>query len=193
MKKKLSTWAKENGLTYRTAWMWIKNGVFPNNYITTKTNRIFVIEDDEPATDNETTVIYARVSNQSRKKELDYQLDRCRLYCNAKGWTIRKEYKEVASGMNDNRKMMWEAINNQPTRLVVENKDRLTRFGFNYLKRLLERLGTEVVVINEAEEDKEDLIKDLASVIYSFCARLYGMRRAANKALKIKRELNKEE
>lgn len=78
-------------------------------------------------------------------------------------------------------------------RILVENKDRLTRFGFNYLKRLLKNQGTEIIVINEAEEDRVDLIKDLCSVIYSFCARLYGMRRAANKARKIKDELKVEE
>ena len=111
----------------------------------------------------------------------------------AKGWTVNKVYKEVASGMNDARKSLWDCIAQHPTRIVVENKDRLTRFGFNYLDRLLRDTGTQIVVINEAHEDKEDLIKDLTSVIYSFCARLYGMRRAANKAQKIKNIIRTEE
>lgn len=192
MKKKLSQWAKENGLTYRNAWMWVKNGNFPEPYEVTNTNRIFVLERDSDKQRNETTDIYARVSNQSRKNELDYQVERCRNFCIANGWTVTKEYKEVASGMNDNRTQLWAVIKHRPSRIVVENKDRLTRFGFNYLKRLLSDLGTEVIVINEAQEDKEDLIKDLTSVIYSFCARLYGMRRAANKALKIKQTLKEE-
>ena len=94
------------------------------------------------------------------------------------------------SGMNDNRKELWKAIDSKPTRIIVENKDRLTRFGFNYLERLLQKQGTEIVVINESEEDKEYLIKDLCSIIYSFCARLYGMRRAKNKADKVKEIIN---
>ena len=49
------------------------------------------------------------------------------------------------------------------------------------------------MVVNRAEEDREDLIKDLCSVIYSFCARLYGMRRAANKARRIREEIREEE
>jgi predicted site-specific integrase-resolvase len=190
MKKKLSVWAKENGLTYRNAWMWIKHGTFPCKYEITESNRIVVIENNEKTHQDDTTVVYARVSNQSRKKELDYQVDRCIKFCGAKGWTVNKSFKEIASGMNDNRKQLWAAIDTHPTRLVVENKDRLTRFGFNYLKRLLAENGTEVIVMNEATEDKEDLIKDLTSVIYSFCARLYGMRRAANKALKVKELIN---
>lgn len=192
MKKKLSVWAAENGLTYRTAWNWIQEGVFPVKYELTPTNRIFVIEDDKTNRTNETTVIYARVSNQSRKQELNYQVQRCEQFCLNNGWVVTKTFKEVASGMNDSRKGLWDAIKHKPNRLVVENKDRLTRFGFNYLKTLLSELGTEVIVINEAQEDKEDLLKDLTSVIYSFCARLYGMRRAANKALKVKQAMQEE-
>lgn len=191
MKKKLSVWAKENGLSYRNAWNWIQEGIFPAKYEITKSHRIFVIE-DEPQNTNVTNIIYARVSNQSRKNELKYQVNRCEQFCAAKGWVVNRIYQEVASGINDSRKELWNAIHQHPTRIIVENKDRLTTFGFNYLKTLLSELGTEIVVINEAHEDKEDLLKDLTSVIYSFCARLYGMRRAANKALKVKEAMKEE-
>ena len=72
---------------------------------------------------------------------------------------------------------------------VVEHKDRLTRFGANYIETLLEAQGRIVEVVNVAENDKEDLIADLASVIYSFCARLYGQRRAKRKTETIIKEL----
>lgn len=191
---KLSTWAKQNNVCYKTAWNWVVEGKFPLRTFVSKTNRIFVIDDDvdNPKTD-ETTILYCRVSNHSRRKELDYQVDRCKMFALSKGWSVTKIYKEVASGMNDNRTELWKAIDNKPTRILIENKDRLTRFGFNYLKRLLQRQGTEIVVINESEEDKEDLIKDLCAIIYSFCARLYGMRRAKNKADKVKEIINNEE
>ena len=81
-------------------------------------------------------------------------------------------------------------IDSNPTRIVVENKDRLTRFGFNYIEQLSKKLGTEIVVIHLDKEDDKDLIKDLVSVIYSFCARLYGMRKAYNKTKKIKEIIN---
>lgn len=188
---KLSTWAKQNNVCYRTAWNWVIEWKFPLRTFVSKTNRIFVIEDKnmQPQS-NETTILYCRVSNHSRRNELNYQVERCEAFALSKGWSITKEYKEVASGMNDNRKELWKAIDSKPTRIIVENKDRLTRFGFNYLERLLQKQGTEIVVINESEEDKEDLIKDLCSIIYSFCARLYGMRRAKNKADKVKEIIN---
>ncbi len=64
---------------------------------------------------------------------------------------------------------------------VVEHKDRLTRFGFRYIETLLEVQGRSIEVVNAAENDKEDLLHDLASIIYAFCARLYGQRRAKRK------------
>ena len=188
---KLSTWAKNNNVCYKTAWKWVVDGKFPFKTFISDTNRIFVIEDKCQNTED-TTIIYCRVTNHSRKEELNYQVDRCKQFALAKGWTINKIFKEVASGMNDNRNELWKAIDSKPKRIIVENKDRLTRFGFNYLKRLLHNQGTEIIVINESEEDKEDLIKDLCSIIYSFCARLYGMRRAKNKADKVKQIINNE-
>ena len=192
---KLSTWAKQNNVCYTTAWRWVRNGTFPQKTFISETGSIFVV-DEQPVKMTEpddSVVIYCRVSNHSRKEELTYQVERCKNFALAKGWTVAKIHKEIASGMNDNRPELWKAIDGKPSRILVENKDRLTRFGFNYLKRLLKNQGTELIVINEAEEDREDLIKDLCSVIYSFCAKLYGMRRAANKARKIKDELKAEE
>ena len=192
MRKKLSLWAKEHGISYRTAFFWIKDGKFPCKYEKTVTGRYIVFDEENISDKNETTIIYARVSNHSRKNELIYQVNRLEDFCLKNGYTITAIHKEIASGMNDNRKELWKVINKKPTRIIIENKDRLTRFGFNYIERLLKEQGTEIIVVNEANEDKEDLIKDLCSIIYSFCARLYGMRRAANKAKKIKETLDKE-
>ena len=182
---KLSTWAKNNGIHYQTAWLLFKKGKLPVKAIQLKTGTILVQEDkDENIIDR--TVVYCRVSNNSRKKELEYQVERCSNFCATNGWTLTSIYKEVASGMNDNRKRFWDMLSSKPTRIVVENKDRLTRFGFEYLKRLLKEQNCELVVINETKEDNNELLKDLTSVIYSFCARLYGMRRAKNKTSKCK-------
>ena len=60
---------------------------------------------------------------------------------------------------------------------VVEHKDRLTRFGFNYLEILAKKQNFEIVVENKAEYNKEDLIQDFISIITSFCVRIYSKRR----------------
>ena len=88
---KLSTWAKQNNVCYKTTWNWVVEGKFPLRTFVSKTNRIFVIDDDvdNPKTD-ETTILYCRVSNHSRRKELDYQVDRCKMFALSKGWRVTK-------------------------------------------------------------------------------------------------------
>jgi predicted site-specific integrase-resolvase len=65
--------------------------------------------------------------------------------------------------------------------LLVEHKDRLTRFAFNLIETLLVAQGRRVEVVNQAEDDRADLVDDLVAVIYSFGARLYGLRRTKRK------------
>ena len=90
--------------------------------------------------------------------------------------------KEIASGMNDNRNKLIKLLKEGDyDALIVENKDRLTRFGFNYIKVLLENNKKELIVVNKSDNDKQDLIQDLVSVIYSFSVRLYGNRRKTKK------------
>lgn len=75
----------------------------------------------------------------------------------------------------------------------MEHKDRLTRFGFNYIKILGEESSIEVEVINEAQNDKDDLMQDFVSIITSFGARLYGLRRSKRKTEQLLKELKDEQ
>lgn len=95
--------------------------------------------------------------------------------------------------MNDNRKNLLNLFSLPAKRIVVEHKDRLTRFGFNYIDVLLKELGFELIIMNRDFEEENDLMKDLIAVITSFCCRLYGLRRGNNKSKKIKEVLNEKE
>jgi putative resolvase len=79
------------------------------------------------------------------------------------------------------------------TRIVVEIRDRLTRFGFHYLEVLLQVQGRTIEVVNLAENDKEDLIADLVAIVSSLTAWLHGQRRARRKTERIAAELRGEE
>jgi len=186
---KLSKWAKENGISYLTAYRWAKSGKLEGVKIV-PTGTILIDEKQIKTNIIENIVIYARVSNNNRKKELEYQVNRITNFANAKGLIINKIYKEVASGMNDNRKQFWKMMDSNPTTIIIENKDRLTRFGFNYIERLSKKLNIEIIIMNNDQSDENDLIKDLVSVITSFCCRLYGLRRGYNKAKKIQIDIN---
>lgn len=189
---KLSDWAKEQGINYLTAYRWFRKGLIPNSR-QIQTGTILVDQKDSfDQQDFNKVYIYCRVSNHSRKEELNYQVQRCIDFCVARGYEIIKVYKEVASGMNDNRREFNKLIDNGPAAIVVEHKDRFSRFGFNIFEKLLKNQNCKLIVINRDKEDETDLIKDLVSIITSFCCRLYGLRRGRNKTVKIKQVLNEE-
>jgi putative resolvase len=150
---------------------------------------IFVEDCDLFAKDDRRAWIYCRVSSHDKKDDLQRQVERCEEFCKASGWDVAQVVKEVASGMNDNRKALNKLLKSKPSRIVVEHKDRLTRFGFGYLELLLPMVNCDLVVMNRDKDDQTDLMKDLVAIITSFCCRLYGLRRGNNKAARIKKEL----
>jgi predicted site-specific integrase-resolvase len=186
---KLSKWAKENGISYITAYRWAKSGKIPGCKIM-DSGTILVKDTDDSINIKNNIFIYARVSSNKRRNELDYQVNRIMKFANSNGFNVDKVFKEVASGMNDNRTQFWKMMDSNPSVIIIENKDRLTRFGFNYIERLSEKLNTKIIVMNENQTDEQDLMKDLVSIVTSFCCRLYGLRRGYNNAKKIQKQIH---
>ncbi len=184
---KLSDYAKAQGVSYRTAWSWWKKGIIKGRQLPTGT---ILIETDTTSVSSVVACIYARVSSSENKSNLDRQAERLTQYAAAKGYTIHKVVKEVGSGLNDNREKLNQLLSDKTFKiLVVEHKDRLTRFGAKYIEILLMETDRRLEVVNGVPDDKEDLMTDFASVITSFCARIYGMRRAKGKTEKLINEL----
>ena len=154
-----------------------------------KSGTIIVPDDVEEKLDY--TIVYARVSSSENKSNLENQAKRLEQFCEANGWIVNEVVKECGSGLNDNRPKLQKILEEQKaTRLVVEHKDRLTRFGFEYIKTLFK--GCKIIVVNETINKEDDIMQDLISIITSFCARIYGNRRSQRKTEKIIEELNKE-
>lgn len=186
---KLSEYAKRNSISYQTAWLHYKQGLIPNaRQLPTGT---VVVDDISINTKEEYTIVYARVSSSENKGNLNTQADRLVQFCEANGWTVNEIVKECASGLNDERPKLCKILKDKKaTRLVVEHKDRLTRFGFNYIKTLFNTCN--IVIVNECE-DNQDLFEDFVSLVTSFCARIYGKRRTKRKTEQIIKALEKEE
>ena len=184
---RLSEYAKANGVKYKTAWAWWKKGQIKGKQLPSGT----IVVDVAQKTDNEAKAcIYARVSSAENKDNLERQASRLTEYAYARGYKVYKVVKEVGSGLNDNRKKLAKVLtDNNYNILIVEHKDRLARFGTNYMKLLLEAQGKKLEIVNEAENRKDELMSDLIAIITSFCARLYGMRRSKRKTEKIIQEL----
>ena len=145
--------------------------------------------------DNKIDLIYARVSTNEQKNrgDLDRQIDYIIREIIAKNPKNLKVFSEVGSGLNDNRKELKKLLdmdmNDEIDRIFILYKDRLTRFGFNYLEQICNKFGTKIIVISEEIQEKsiqEELAEDIISIIHSFSGKLYGMRN------KIKEKLDKE-
>ena len=193
MKKyiKLSTYAKNKSIHYLTAYKHFHNGKI-KGYQDKDTGTIYIEDELETKqTDWKQVVLYARVSSSQNKSNLETQMERLRLYAIAKWYTIVNEYKEVASGLNENRKVLETMLKKDNYDIViVEHKDRLTRFGFNYIKLLLEQKQISIEIINQSQEDKKDLLDDFISIITLFCARIYWKRRTKRQTEIIINQLN---
>lgn len=95
-----------------------------------------------------------------------------------------KIFSDVGSGLNDNRKslnlLLKEVEQDKIDRIFITYKDRLTRFGFNYLRFICDSHNTEIVVMSDEEEYKsveEELAEDIIAIIHSFSGKMYGLRR----------------
>ena len=183
---KLSDYAKKFGVTYRTAWNRYQNGKI-KGCIKDETNHVLVPVELINFNSIKSAALYARVSNNDAKDNLERQSERLSDFAVKNGFKITREIKEIGSGLNDSRTKLVKLLSSLDDWdiLIVENKDRLTRFGFNYIEILLNQMGKEILVINETSDNKTDLVQDLVSIIYSFSARIYGLRRAKNKQQEI--------
>lgn len=189
MKYKVSQYARKHGVTIRTVWNWIYKGQLKT--IRNETNHIFIIEEEDSLV-NDAVAIYARVSSAENKDNLERQLERLRLFCAAKGYKVIKEVSEIGSGLNDKRPKLEKLLTDHAVKkIVVEHTDRFSRFGFNYITKLMEMQGRQIEVINQTSNDRDDLMQDFVSIITSFCARLYGQRRNKRKTEQLINELSK--
>ena len=175
---KLSAYAKHLGISYHTAWRMWQRGELPARQLPSGT----VIVDVPPtpaAVRPQKLAVYARVSSVEHRKHLDSQAERVVAFCVANGWQVAKVVKECGSGVTDQRPQFLALLADRSiSHIVVEHKDRCSRFGVAYIQTLLQTQGRDLVIVNEAEEEHADLMQDFVAIITSFCARLYDHRRA---------------
>jgi predicted site-specific integrase-resolvase len=182
---KLSVWAKDQGISYKTAWRWWKAGTMPVPVEQLASGTVIVHEVKSVVGNAVGNVaLYARVSSADQKVDLDRQLGRLLEYAVAHKMPVVDSVKEIGSGLNGHRKGMMRLLSNGNIQtILVEHRDRLMRFGFEYVESSLSAQGREIVVI-DTEELTDDIVRDLHEVIVSMCARLYGKRSAKNRAQK---------
>jgi putative resolvase len=181
---KLSQYAKRAGISYKTAWRWYKAGTL--DAYQTPTGMVVVRDPQLERAGTGRIALYARVSSADQKSDLERQVQRLRDYAAARGYQVAKEVTEIASGLNDSRPKFLKLLAD-PTigTIIVEHRDRSTRFGWTYITTLMEAHGRRMEAVFP-DETKDDLVNDFVSIITSMAARMYGRRGSKRRAERIK-------
>jgi predicted site-specific integrase-resolvase len=144
------------------------------------------------------TVVYARVSTQKQKKDLQNQIDTLTKYANNNGYRITKVYQDIASGISYDREefkqLLNDVIQHRIKTVFVENKDRLTRVSFDMWRDLFDSFGCKLIVVNDVvnpKSDEEEIFSDIISLLHCFAMRMYSQRRK-NKLRIIKEDMENE-
>lgn len=177
----LAQWAEKNGIARVTAYRWFHDGKLP---VPARKIGGLILVDETPA-DQPTrtkTVIYARVSSNDQKSDLDRQVRRVTSWLTEQGTSVDKVVTEVGSALNGHRRKFQRLLSDPSvTTIAVEHRDRFCRFGVEYIDAALRAQGRELVIMDPDEVD-DDLVRDMTELLTSMCARLYGKRAANNRA-----------
>jgi len=178
----LSEWAHRVGVSKFTAYRWFREGTLP--VPAERVGRLILVDLDVAERESARTVLYARVSSHDQRRDLDRQVARLTAWATSQGLAVGEVVAEVGSGMNAKRPKLARLLADATaTTVVVEHRGRLARFGVEHLEAALSAQGRRIVVLDAGEVD-DDLIRDVTEVLTSLCARLYGPRGARNRALK---------
>ncbi|WP_405689015.1 IS607 family transposase [Streptomyces sp. NBC_00057] len=128
------------------------------------------------------TIVYCRVSSPGQKDDLASQVQAMEEFCRGRGLAVDQWIREVGGGMNLQRKKflaLMDAIERgEVGTLVIAHKDRLARFGFDYLEHVATKNGCTIVVANqESLSPQEEMVQDLLAIVHTFSGRLHGLRR----------------
>ena len=146
--------------------------------------------------DKRDVVVYGRVSTTSQKYSLENQINSAIEYANSNGYSVSKVYKDIASGLNFDRKefksLLKQILDHKIEAVVITHKDRLTRLSFDMWRELFNEFGCKVIVVNDEEDDDKGIFEDIISMLHCFSMRMYSKRKKKKLEL-IEEDLKNEE
>jgi putative resolvase len=182
MTMNLSDYAKQVDVTCKTAWQWWKAGHVEAYPLPTGT-----ISVRDPHTAATGDALSARVSAADQQQDDALRQLQCRRdYVAARGSLVVAKVIESASGLSDERPKLSKVLTNLKVGvIVVEHRDRLTRFGYGYIATLLAHHGRRVEALYPSDT-RDGLVADFVAVITSLVSRIYGRRTSERRAERIR-------
>ena len=142
------------------------------------------------------TVIYARVSSNNQKKNLETQIETLKQFAFMNGYQLNAIYSDIASGISfEKRKdffeMLDEILEHKIEKVIIAYKDRLSRVGFGLFQTLFRKFGCEIIVMSEVGSpklDSEEIFEEIISMLHCYSMKLYSKRNKDKKILEIGEE-----
>ena len=184
------------GITQQTLYNWTKEGKIKFHKISDHLNiydddSVYALIGNKKNKRNRKIISYSRVSTQNQKEQLKEQTQRIYDSCISRGIKLDEQLEDIKSGMSEDRpsfqKLMRMVVKNEVELVVIENKDRLIRFGYTIIESIFKYFGTNILVLNDTIENKtyeQELTEDLISIIHYFTMKSYSHRRKLNKLRK---------
>jgi excisionase family DNA binding protein len=182
------------GISYSTLSRWVREGRIravrtAGGKYRVPESEVRRIAEGLPISREVRAVIYARVSSADQRSDLERQIEYLTQYCSSRGYRVIDILSDVASGLKTDRrglqKLFDYVVSRQVDVVVVTFRDRLTRFGFEYLEHFFKQYGVRIEVIfgEEPKDSYQELVEDFIEIVTSFAGKLYGMRSRKKKKL----------
>lgn len=124
-------------------------------------------------------VCYCRVSSLKQKEDLNRQIEQM-----TKKYPEYELIKDIGSGLNMNReglnKIIDYAIKGEIEILVIAYKDRLVRFGYEMIERIIKEYSNGIILVENKKEEETPMIelsKDIVSIMNVYVAKMNGLRK----------------
>ena len=179
------------GVTQKTLNNYIKKGLLNPTIIN---SRHYEYDREEvysliKKTNKRLNYTYSRVSLPKQKNDLSSQTQRLYDYATSNGYQIEEQLEDIKSGMDFNnrknfKKLLELVVEEKVDTVFVENRDRLSRFGFELIETLFNLHGSKIVVLSNAENKtyEQELTDDLISIIHYYSMKSYSNRRRLHNA-----------
>ena len=179
----LGRWAKRCGISYRTAWRWFRDHRLPEDVVAEQMPTGTILVRDRRVSTNaqeqRQAVIYARTNPHQDQSAMQEQIESCRSFCGARGWTVTQIVRETAPGVGPQRIKLARLIQQGTSRLVIATPSVLSRFDFRLCEALWQRMGSELIVVDRSDEiaGAGGALEDLTDALNITCHRHYGPKR----------------
>ena len=117
-------------------------------------------------------VIYARVSTSKQQKQGDLNRQVDYILSNRADLKNVLIFKEVKSIFDSKRKELLKLINmilnDEVNRIFITHKERLTRFGFEYIEAICKHHDVEIITIQSEQDNKsvkQELTEDIKNLL----------------------------